>query len=97
MTPRQRRLARFGLTESQYEAMLILQGGKCAICGKPPKKLRLSVDHDHTSKRKPSRLHGRIRGALCHRCNRYLVAGNTAGTAWLVLKYLESDFDARKL
>ena len=52
---------RFGLSETEYAAMLGLQGGGCAICGRPPGRLRLGVDHDHAT--------GAVRGLLCHRCN----------------------------
>jgi hypothetical protein len=27
--------------------MFVAQGGKCAICSRPPKRIRLAVDHDH--------------------------------------------------
>ena len=30
-----------------YDALLASQGGVCALCGKPPVRKRLSVDHDH--------------------------------------------------
>lgn len=50
-----------GITEEKYEEMLIIQGGVCAICGFPPKKIRLAVDHDHKT--------NKIRGLLCFRCN----------------------------
>lgn len=51
----------YGLTASQYEAILSTQGGGCRLCGKPPGVRRLSVDHCHTT--------GRIRGVLCVSCN----------------------------
>jgi hypothetical protein len=59
-----RRRLRFGLTESEYEALMEVQGGKCAICyGNPNGRWStLSVDHDHQTKR--------VRGLLCTRCNR---------------------------
>jgi len=38
-----------------------LQSGRCAICGDPPGKRGLHLDHDH--------LTGIVRGLLCHRCN----------------------------
>jgi hypothetical protein len=41
--------------------MLEEQGGVCAICGKPPEKERLCVDHSHAN--------GMIRGLLCRCCN----------------------------
>ncbi len=52
---------KYGLTEERYQEMLEAQGGVCAICQKPPKTIRLSVDHDHRT--------GRVRGLLCYCCN----------------------------
>jgi len=61
----------YGITLEEYEAMLKVQGGKCAICGNKPGKKRLAVDHDHKEeKRVGSRLS--VRGLLCRRCNEYL-------------------------
>jgi len=51
----------YGLTDIDYAEMFVGQNGVCAICGRPPKKKRLFVDHDHDS--------GRVRGLLCWRCN----------------------------
>lgn len=59
---------RFGLSPTEYRAMLEKQGGKCAICGTMDSgrenTVRLSVDHCHET--------GRIRGLLCHSCNVFL-------------------------
>ena len=52
------------MSAAEYEAMLAAQGGRCAICGKKPGKIRLARDHDHVT--------GRIRGLLHGRCNRCL-------------------------
>lgn len=55
---------KYGISEEQYNEMLIAQNYKCALCGNEesqPKKKRLSVDHDHIT--------GRIRGFLCGNCN----------------------------
>src|SRR5262249_17405227 len=49
----------------QYNKMLTLQHGVCAICRKAPGSRRLHVDHDHAS--------GRVRGLLCWFCNLYFV------------------------
>lgn len=55
---------KFGITQGDYERMLAEQGGGCAICGRPPGRVSLHVDHDHES--------GRVRGLLCVSCNNAL-------------------------
>lgn len=68
-------MRKFGITIEQYEEMLAIQGGGCAICGRLPGKISLHVDHDHET--------GRIRGCLCFRCNNAL--GDFAENGdWLV-------------
>lgn len=54
----------FGMTMDDYNELLIIQNGQCAICGNLPKTKRLSVDHCHKT--------GLVRGLLCHMCNRLL-------------------------
>ncbi|MEI8051963.1 MAG: endonuclease domain-containing protein [Actinomycetes bacterium] len=75
------RALQLGVTPAIYEVMLDDQDGGCAICGRPPKTRRLDVDHDHKT--------GKVRGLLCHRCNRQLPAWIT--TDWLAqaTAYLE--------
>jgi Recombination endonuclease VII len=58
------RAKQLGVSDDEYARMLAAQNGGCAICGSPPKTRRLHVDHDHGS--------GKVRGLLCHRCNRAL-------------------------
>lgn len=52
----------YGMTMEQFNAMVEAQGGKCANRGCASGAL--AVDHDHST--------GRVRGLLCHRCNRAL-------------------------
>jgi len=52
---------KFGLTLEDYDRMLADQQGGCAVCGDPPGKAALHVDHCHDS--------GVVRGLLCFRCN----------------------------
>ena len=54
----------YGISAADFDAMLARQDGRCAICRtKRPKGLRrvFQVDHCHKT--------GRVRGALCQRCN----------------------------
>ena len=62
------------ITDEEYEVMLAKQGGRCAICNNPPKVRRLNVDHDHKLMK--------VRGLLCHRCNRVL-------PSWVTPDWLE--------
>lgn len=61
---RERRLrVTFGITESDYAAMLAAQSGACAICkAKQRGGRRLAVDHCHTT--------GMVRALLCDLCNK---------------------------
>lgn len=58
----------YGIDVTEYQRLLLLQDGKCAICDKTAeekmkgKKKYLCVDHCHTT--------GNIRGLLCDPCNR---------------------------
>lgn len=53
----------YGITESQYDEILLRQNGCCAICLRDAKTFttRLAIDHDHRT--------GQIRGLLCTYCN----------------------------
>lgn len=54
----------YGITTEEYDALMEVQGGACAICGStewPGKNNTPHVDHCHTT--------GKIRGLLCGKCN----------------------------
>ena len=88
-------LRRFGITLDEYNAMLIRQGGVCAVCGELPTSVRnrrkgkqrtfiarLVVDHDHAT--------GMVRGLLCSSCNTGIGAlKDEAVTVRAALDYLE--------
>jgi len=66
----------YGITTEQYENLLRIQDGRCAICRDRPRRYNLAVDHDHQT--------GKIRGLLCKRCNHDLL-----GTARDSIEILE--------
>lgn len=49
---------RYGIGIDEVAALLEMQGGVCAICGRPDPE---HVDHDHAT--------GKVRGILCFNCN----------------------------
>lgn len=72
---------KFRLSSSDYNKMLESQGGKCAICGKEPKKV-LCVDHCHSS--------GAVRKLLCNHCNTLIgMAKEDINTLHNAIRYLE--------
>lgn len=70
--------ARYGITETECAALLVAQGGLCAICSKPPKHPVL--DHSHAT--------GALRGILCHGCNIKLHAIEDGDYLANALRYL---------
>ena len=54
--------SKYGITLEEYNARLLKQDNKCAICGGINRSgKRLAVDHCHVT--------GRVRGLLCSNCN----------------------------
>lgn len=76
-----KRAKELGVTDAEYSAMFIAQGGHCALCTATPKTRRLHVDHDHRT--------GKIRGLLCHRDNRMLASWVTPEWLRAAAEYLE--------
>lgn len=50
---------KYGITQEEFDALLVSQDGRCAICRVLLEKA--VVDHDHDT--------GRVRGLLCWNCN----------------------------
>lgn len=55
------RFREYGLTEEQYNNMVLSQNNLCAICNNPSKNKALAIDHNHKT--------GEVRGLLCQNCN----------------------------
>ncbi len=57
---------RYGISVEEYQALFEKQKGRCAICGMHALEFTraLNVDHSHKT--------GKVRGLLCHKCNRGL-------------------------
>jgi Recombination endonuclease VII len=63
---RYRTVKKYGITQTEYDAMLEAQNGACFICGSPHGDPRHSagifhIDHCHRS--------GKVRSLLCAKCN----------------------------
>ena len=72
----------YGITESDYQALLAKQGGKCFLCKttKPGGRYkRMCIDHNHKT--------GKIRKLLCRTCN--LGIGNLQENHKLLAKAAE--------
>lgn len=76
----------YGMTNKQYDDLLIKQNYSCAICHTPfNKKNRLCVDHCHTT--------GDYRGILCLSCNTMLgVAKDSVVTLYSAINYLSKEY-----
>jgi hypothetical protein len=75
--------SRYGISLQEYRVLLKAQGGRCALCGKPPGKTALHVDHSHE-------LPYAVRGLLCYLCNKHKVGALTVREVDLVSGYLHN-------
>jgi len=83
-------LRTYGITEQDYDNLLAAHEGGCWVCGKPPKKRRLHVEHDHKT--------GAVRGLACWRCNALIERGrDDPAILRAAAEYLESDEASRIL
>lgn len=88
----------YGITLEEYDAMLEVQGGSCAICYRKP-RYNMDVDHDHAIERvfleagynAVRAKYCSIRGLLCKPCNRRLLpsAKDDPSVLWSAIFYLE--------
>lgn len=61
---------KYGITLAEYDAMLTVQGGSCAICRGPQTPGRaFAVDHDHACCSGERSCGKCVRGLLCQGCN----------------------------
>jgi hypothetical protein len=78
-------VALYGITLQEYEAILAVQNGVCAVCGGPEisgRQKHLSVDHDHKT--------GAVRGLVCIGCNSALgLVGEDKARLLSLLSYIE--------
>lgn len=59
---------------NEYEALLQIQGGRCAICNARPRGVRLALDHTHGHEACGGKgCEGCWRGLLCSKCNHELL------------------------
>ncbi|KKK52111.1 hypothetical protein LCGC14_3108200 [marine sediment metagenome] len=79
---RKYKLSGYGLTLDAYNALLVGQSNKCAICKSHSPPNTFLIDHDHSS--------GAVRGLLCRKCNTGLgMFEDSVETLTLALKYIQ--------
>lgn len=83
------RLRRYGISQPEFDAMLLRQNGGCAICKTPS---RLVVDHDHDCCVSDKTCGKCVRGLVCLSCN-LLLGALTIDRTWLVkaTRYLKRE------
>lgn len=84
-----RKLLRQAHKDGTYERLLEAQGGRCAICDRPPPAdRRFDIDHDHATMK--------IRGLLCRGCNMRLRKDHKPQWLRRAAEYLERATNQRE-
>ncbi|MET7815131.1 endonuclease domain-containing protein [Streptomyces sp. NPDC005395] len=66
------RLRHYNLTREFVDRLLLIQEGKCAICGTPGSaEATMHIDHDHACCPGRRSCGACVRGLLCNRCNHH--------------------------
>lgn len=73
---------KYGISWEDRKAMLLRQGGKCALCRKPESHFskRLAVEHNHRSKK--------VRSLCCYRCNKFIIGRHDLASATALYNYM---------
>lgn len=82
---------KYGIFIFQYEAILQIQNGVCAICKEScATGMRLAVDHDHAT--------GKVRALLCKNCNTALgLFREDVAIMFRAIEYLEFHSDVKEI
>lgn len=88
---RKRRFSYYGITEAQFDEILVGQRGCCAVCGTDdPGERQWMIDHDHKCCPGIGSCGQCIRGIVCYYCN--FMLGNSRDNPQILLagaKYLQ--------
>ncbi|WP_344246523.1 endonuclease VII domain-containing protein [Actinocorallia libanotica] len=91
-------LRRMSMTALDYDEILALQGGGCAICGvtEQASGRQLAVDHDHSCCPRGGSCGYCVRGIICDSCNVMLGrARDSIPTLMAAVSYLERSQELR--
>lgn len=79
-----KRKSAYGITQKDYDDILLKQNGVCAICKRPcASGRRLAVDHCHSS--------DKVRGLLCSKCNMGIgMANESVSTLTAMIEYIRA-------
>ncbi len=99
--PSKETLKKYGLSLDEWEKMLIMQAGVCAVCHKVSTTGRLVTDHEHAKnwkKMPPEQRKLYVRGLLCWVCNHYTLGrGATIAKFIAAAAYLENHDERKRL